>query len=145
MTTLAFQRLHDAAKLPTRGHPADAGLDLYSIETWTVMPGQRLRIDTGLAVAIPDDCFGFIADRSGLAWKHGITFLGRILDPGYSGPVLPILLNTSGEPFRVASGDRFCQLLVIPIRRLQPTWVEALPASERGAGGFGSSGAGEAS
>ena len=136
--TLRFRRLAAAARPPTQAHEGDAGYDLHAAEGATIGPGERASVGTGIAVAIPEGQAGLVIPRSGLAARHGISVVNApgLIDSGYRGEIRVLLLNTDpGEPFEIEVGDRIAQLLVVP-------FVEAgeLSASERGEGGFGSSG-----
>jgi dUTP diphosphatase len=140
---LRFTRLTDAARLPSRAHDGDAGLDLYAAEEAILGPGERGAVGTGLAVEIPDGFAGLVLPRSGLAADHGITLPNApgLIDSGYRGELRVLLLNTDGErPFEVHVGDRVAQLLVTRIEPAEPLEVESLEPSARGMAGFGSSG-----
>lgn len=142
MTALPFKRLDEAATLPERAYAGDAGLDLAAAERVELAPGARAVVGTGLAVAIPDGHAGFVQPRSGLAAKHGITIVNApgLVDAGYRGELKIVLLNTDrDETFVVEPGMRIAQLVVVPVATPQPVEVEALPATERGERGFGSS------
>ena len=144
MIELPVRRLRDDAVLPSRAYPGDAGLDLAACEECEVGPGQRAVVSTGLAVAIPEGYAGFVLPRSGLARRHGITIVNTpgLIDSGYRGEVLVTLLNTdAAEVFRVEPGMRVAQLVVLAVPEARLVEVDELPATERGAGGFGSSGA----
>jgi dUTP pyrophosphatase len=141
--TLAFKRLSDAARTPTRAHDGDAGLDLYAAEAATLQPGERASVGTGIAVAIPEGHAGLVLPRSGLAAKHGISVVNApgLIDAGYRGEVRVLLLNTDrSEPFEVEAGDRIAQLLITPFAAPDPAEAEDLDQTARGEGGFGSSG-----
>jgi dUTP pyrophosphatase len=143
VTDLAFQRLDPDAVLPERAHPGDAGFDLRSIEDVEVVPGERAMIGTGVAVAIPDGHAGLVLPRSGLASKHGLTLANApgLIDSGYRGEVICSVVNLDPhESVRIARGDRIAQLLVVEVPELRPRWVDELPPSSRGEGGFGSTG-----
>ena len=140
---LRFKKLHAEAKLPTRGSPLAAGLDIYSVERVTIEAGTRAGVRTGLAVAIPVGFYGRVAPRSGLAVRHGITIPNApgLIDSGYRGEVRVLLLNTdAAETFAVAPGDRIAQLLLVRHEAPEVIEVESLDETVRGAGGFGSSG-----
>ena len=140
---LRVRRLDDRALLPTRAYPCDAGLDLYALEEATVAPGERASIGTGIAVEIPDGHAGLVLPRSGLAARHGIALVNApgLIDSGYRGEVRVLLLNTDRRsPFSVARGDRIAQLVLVRIETPDVAEVDDLAVSERGAGGFGSSG-----
>jgi dUTP diphosphatase len=143
MEELRFIRLKDKATLPTRAHENDAGLDLYSAESARIVPGARVSVGTGLAVAIPDGLAGLVLPRSGMALKHGVTLVNSpgLIDPGYRGEVRVLLLNTDGTiAFQVSPGDRVAQLLLVPFAQATPLEADTLDSSLRGEGGFGSSG-----
>ena len=140
---LRFKLLAEAARLPKAAHPGDAGLDLHAAEEAMIGPsGGRASVGTGLAVEIPPGHAGLVLPRSGLAAKHGIALVNApgLIDSGYRGEIRVLLLNTDpGEPFEIEVGDRIAQLLVVPFVEAEP--IEAqLSTSERGEGGFGSSG-----
>ncbi len=140
---LRFRILDDAATLPSRAHAGDAGLDLHSAQTAHIGPGERWQISTGLAVEIPEGHAGLVLPRSGLALRYGISLVNApgLIDSGYRGEVGVLLLNNDpAEIFRVEPGDRIAQLVVVPFAGLNPVAAGELADSERGEGGFGSSG-----
>lgn len=140
---VTFQKRYDDAIIPTRGSADAAGLDLYSWETVNIAPGKTIKIDTGISVELPKGTFGAIFARSGLATKHGLRPANcvGVVDADYRGPVIVALHNDSDETRAVTKGDRIAQLVVIPY--VIPTIKEAteLSDTERGEGGFGSTGA----
>ena len=140
---LRFQLLTLAARLPVAAHLGDAGLDLHAAEQATIRPGGgRASVGTGLAVEIPPGHAGLVLPRSGLAARSGIALVNApgLIDSGYRGEIRVLLLNTDpGELFEIAVGDHIAQLLIIPFVETEPVEAE-LSASERGEGGFGSSG-----
>jgi dUTP pyrophosphatase len=141
--SLRVRRLDARARLPTRAYPGDGGLDLYALEEGVLAPGERASIGTGIAVEIPDGQAGLVLPRSGLATRHGIALVNApgLIDPGYRGEIRVLLLNTDRDtPFRVGTGERIAQLLLVRIEAPDVVEVEELALSERGAGGFGSSG-----
>jgi dUTP pyrophosphatase len=138
---LQLRRVHRDAVLPSRAYEGDAGLDLAACERVVLGPGERAVVRTGLAVAIPDGHAGFVQPRSGLASRHGISVVNSpgLVDSGYRGELLVILLNTDLEhPFAVEPGMRIAQLVVLPVPHVELVEVDALPASERGVRGHGS-------
>jgi len=140
---LEVTRLDPRAKLPTRAYPGDAGLDLHALEPCTLAPGERASVRTGIAVAIPDGQAGLVLPRSGLAARHGITVVNApgLIDAGYRGELQVLLLNTDrSQRFSLDAGDRIAQLVLVDIRTPVVRQVADLPGTERGAGGFGSSG-----
>ena len=143
MIDLPVTRLRDDAVLPTRAYSGDAGLDLVSCERHELGPGERAMVGTGIAVAIPDGHAGLVIPRSGLAAKHGLTIVNApgLVDSGYRGELRVILLNTDlREPFVVEPGMRIAQLVLVGLPDSKLRVVDELPGSERGEGGFGSSG-----
>ena len=142
--TLPFKRLDPDAVLPTRAHPGDAGLDLRSAVDVEVAPGERALVPTGVAVAIPDGHAGLVLPRSGLASKHGLTMANApgLIDAGYRGEVICAVVNLDRDtPVRISKGDRIAQLVVVAVPELAAEWVDELPPTTRGEGGFGSTGA----
>ena len=135
--------LRKGARLPSRAHVGDAGLDLHAVEPATIGPGKRANIGTGIAVEIPPGHAGLVLPRSGLAAEHGIALVNApgLIDSGYRGELRVLLLNTDpAETFRVEPGDRIAQLVLTPIALTEPVEAAALTDSSRGTGGFGSSG-----
>ena len=143
MTELPFKRLDPDAFLPGQAHPGDAGLDLRSVMDVEVKPGERAMVRTGLAVAIPVGHAGLVLPRSGLASKHGLTLSNApgLIDAGYRGEVVCAVVNLDREEaVSIAKGDRIAQLVIVEIPDVRPAWVDELPESTRGEGGFGSTG-----
>ena len=143
MIELAFQRLREDAVVPARAYPGDAGLDLAACERVELGPGERAVVGTGLAVAIPEGYAGFVQPRSGLALKHGVTCLNTpgLIDAGYRGELKVLLINTDPrEDFLVKRGERIAQLVIQRVEKVSFREVDELPSSERGSGGFGSTG-----
>jgi dUTP pyrophosphatase len=141
--SLRVTRLDPRATLPTRAYPGDAGLDLYALEQAVLAPGERASIPTGIAIEIPEGQAGLVLPRSGLAAKHGIALVNApgLIDAGYRGELRVLLLNTDrAQSFTVASGDRIAQLVLVQVMMPEVAEVEQLAPSERGGGGFGSSG-----
>ena len=140
---LRVQRLDPRATLPTRAYAHDAGLDLYALEDVTLEPGARASVGTGVAVEIPEGHAGLVVPRSGLAARHGIALVNApgLIDAGYRGEVRVLLLNTDREQAcAIAAGDRIAQLVLIAVATPAVVEVEELSTTERGNGGFGSSG-----
>jgi len=128
--------------LPAYATAGAAGMDVVSAEDVTIAPGARYPVATGLAVAIPQGFEIQVRPRSGLAFKHGITVPNTpgTIDSDYRGELKVLLINHGGEDFTIARGDRVAQLVVAPV--VQAAWneVEELDATQRGTGGFGSTG-----
>jgi dUTP pyrophosphatase len=128
---------------PTYARPDDAGADLRTAVEVTLGPGERRTVPTGVALALPPGYAGFVHPRSGLAARHGLTVVNApgTVDSGYRGEILVTLLNTDAEqPLVLRRGDRIAQLVVQRVEHVRFVEVAELPASERGAGGFGSTG-----
>ena len=137
-----MRKLRGDAVVPSRAYAGDAGLDLSACERVELGAGERAVVPTGIAVAIPEGHAGFVQPRSGLAARHGITIVNTpgLVDAGYRGELRVVLLNTDRrEPFVVEPGMRIAQLVVVALPDLELVEVDDLPASERGARGFGSS------
>jgi dUTP pyrophosphatase len=138
-----IQRLDPGLPLPGRAHPGDAGSDLFAAQDVELAPGQRALVPTGVAIALPDGYAAFVHPRSGLAARHGVTIVNApgTVDAGYRGEIRVTLLNTdTGHPVRFRRGDRIAQLVIQRVARPVFHEVENLPGSDRGAGGFGSTG-----
>jgi dUTP pyrophosphatase len=145
VTDLPFRRLDPEMPLPERAHPGDAGFDLRSAVDIEVQPGERAMVPTGLAVAIPEGHAGLVLPRSGLASKHGLTMANApgLIDAGYRGELICAVVNLDREhPVKIGRGDRIAQIVIVAVPDLEAAWVEELPPSTRGAGGFGSTGTG---
>lgn len=141
---LRVRRLDDRATLPAYAHPGDAGLDLTTVEALEVPPGGRVAAPTGLAIAVPDGWVGLVHPRSGLARRHGLTVANApgTIDAGYRGEVQVLLVNLGQETVRLQPGDRVAQLLLQQVGRATVVEVAELDATDRGHGGFGSTGTG---
>jgi dUTP pyrophosphatase len=144
MIDIQLQWLPHGKDLPPPTYATDgaAGLDVVSAEELVLEPGQRHAVATGFAIAIPEGFEVQVRPRSGLALKHGITCLNTpgTIDHDYRGEVKVILANLGSEPFAVRRGERIAQLVPAPVLKASFREVEALGETERGAGGFGSTG-----
>ena len=140
MEILSFKKLDPRATLPTRGSRASAGLDLYSIEIVSLAPGQRAIVRTGLAVAIPEGYYGRLAPRSGLATRQGLDVLAGVIDADYRGEIGCLLHNTGEERIELVENSKICQLIIERIVTPEAVWADDLDDTERGPGGFGSTG-----
>jgi dUTP pyrophosphatase len=140
---LLVKLLDEGIPIPEYRHPGDAGLDLPSRIDIVIEPGERAMVPTGLAVAIPNGYAGLVLPRSGLAVRHGIGLVNSpgLIDSGYRGEVAVVLINTDKtQPFRISRGDRIAQLMIQKVEEVAVVAVEDLADSQRGAGGFGSTG-----
>ncbi|MFI6507648.1 dUTP diphosphatase [Streptosporangium sp. NPDC050855] len=128
---------------PSYAHPGDAGADLHAAEDVELLPGERVVVGTGVAIALPDGYAAFVHPRSGLAARHGVTLVNApgTVDAGYRGEIRVTLLNTdTKDAVRLRRGDRIAQLVIQKVERAVFHEVDRLPGSARGAGGFGSTG-----
>ncbi|HIJ11482.1 TPA: dUTP diphosphatase [Candidatus Woesearchaeota archaeon] len=137
---LQIKRLTPTAKLPIRAHNTDAGYDWFADEDLFIPPQERVCVSTGIAMAIPQGYAGLFWDRSSMAVKFGITTLAGVIDAGYRGEVKIALYNTTQEPFKIEKGMKIAQMLIKKVESFTVTEVESLDDTNRGAGGFGSTG-----
>lgn len=140
---LLVKRLDPYATIPTYGSKGAIGLDLYAYNpVWKVFidPGQRMLVKTGISIAVPEGYYGRVAPRSGLALKAGIDVLAGVIDSDYRGEVGVVLINHSNFIFEIKNGDRIAQLILERADRLAPIETNALPDTERGSDGYGSTG-----
>lgn len=127
-------------KNPNYANPGDAGLDLHSAENFVLKPGERRAFETGIKMEIPDGYAGLVWDKSGLALNSGIKTMAGVLDSGYRGEIKIVLVNLSNQDFKVEEGQKIAQMLFQKVERPEIEIVESLSESERGEGGFGSTG-----
>ncbi|XP_039073979.1 deoxyuridine 5'-triphosphate nucleotidohydrolase, mitochondrial isoform X1 [Hyaena hyaena] len=137
---LRFVRLSEHATAPTKGSARAAGYDLYSAYDYTVPPMEKALVKTDIQIALPSGCYGRIAPRSGLAAKHFIDVGAGVIDEDYRGNVGVVLFNFGKEKFEVKKGDRIAQLICERIFYPEIEEVQVLDDTERGSGGFGSTG-----
>jgi dUTP pyrophosphatase len=140
---LPIKRLDADLPLPAYGRPGDAGLDLLAAEDVNLEPGERAAVRTGVAVAIPDGYAGFVHARSGRAMREGLALVNApgLIDSGYRGEIKVIVVNLDGESsLSIKRGDKVAQLVVQAVGEAELEEVDELPSSERGEGGFGSTG-----
>lgn len=132
----------DPALRPTRAHATDAGVDLRAAVDVEIAAGQRTLVPTGVRVAVPEGWVGLCCPRSGLATRHGLTLTNApgVIDSDYRGEV-QVLCQATSEPVVLRRGERIAQLVVVPVHLGAWQEVDDLPATDRGAGGFGSTGA----
>ena len=144
MIDIPLRRLDPDLAVPAYATEGDAGADLVAAEAITLEPGGgRALVPTGAAIAIPAGYAGFVQPRSGLALRHGVTCLNThgLIDSGYRGELKVLLVNTDpSTPFVVARGDRIAQLVIQRVEHANFVEVDELPETDRGEGGFGSTG-----
>ena len=134
------KKLDENAIVPNYAHLDDAGCDLFSIENLTIQPGQRVQIKTGIAIEVPDGHVALLWDKSGLSQKFGLKTLGGVVDSGYRGEILVGIVNLGDETYNLEKGNKVCQMIIQPKIVADFIEVENLSDSERGEGGFGSTG-----
>ena len=141
---VSVKKVRPAAKLPTYGSQNAAGADLYACleQEVTIAPGATYLVPTGIAMAIPEGFVGLIYARSGLSVKQGLAPANKVgvIDADYRGEILVALYNQSAETRTVAPGDRIAQMVIAPYLTAEFSEAEELSDTERGAGGFGSTG-----
>ena len=139
-----FKKLDERAKMPTYGSPYAAGADLYAVTDGevTVAPNETKFIGTGIAVELPEGTVGLVYARSGMACKKGLAPANKVgvIDSDYRGEIRATLINKGAEPFKVCDGDRIAQLMFMPVYQAAFLPVDELDETERGTGGFGSTG-----
>ena len=136
---LQIKKINKEATIPTRAHTNDAGMDLYALENVLLNPNQSELIKTGISLSIPKGYFGKIEDRSSLG-KKGLKTLGGVIDSGYRGEVKVIMRNLSNKKVIIEKKTKIAQLIIIKIETPTIEEVKELDNTERGSGGFGSSG-----
>lgn len=139
---LKIQKVTEDAILPSYANPGDAGLDLFSTDNVILAPGDRALIHTGIKIELPENTEAQIRPRSGLALKHGISLVNSpgTIDQGYRGEIGVIVINHGSEPFEVLKNMKIAQMVIKPVWTVQIEEVDNLTNSERGEGGFGSTG-----
>ena len=137
-----IQKLTQTAKLPFHGSDAAAGYDLYADQDCVINPGESIKVSTGIAMAIPDGYWGGIYARSGLATKQGLrpSNCTGVIDPDYRGQIIIALYNDSQTRRIIHKGDKIAQMIISPFLYWQIKEVKKLDDTDRGSGGFGSTG-----
>ena len=139
MTLFQVKKLSEDATIPKKDDPADAGIDVFTNETYTLQPGETHVFSTGISVEFPAGFVALLWDRSGLGGK-GIHRLAGVIDSGYRGEWKVALVNLSQEPYEITAGDKIIQCVLQQFEPVQIAEVQEVTATERGAKGFGSSG-----
>ena len=136
---LRVKRIHGEARLPAYGHPGDAGMDLYAVEDIVLEQGIPVPVPTGIQVAIPPGYVGLVWDKSGVSLK-GVHRLAGVIDAGYRGEIKVVLINLTKKPYTVEKGKKIAQLLIQSVLAVVIEEAENLDDTNRGEGGFGSTG-----
>jgi len=137
---LKIKKVKKGARLPKYVHKNDAGMDLFSAESFVLNPGERKVCLTGIAMAIPTGYVGLIWDKSGVAAKGGIKTMGGVIDSNYRGEIGIILKNLSDNKYKISKGDKIAQMLIQKVASPEIEEVDDLENTDRGEGGFGSTG-----
>jgi dUTP pyrophosphatase len=137
---LKIKKLNKDARLPKYTHVNDAGMDLFSIEDKTLESGEKFVCRTGIALAIPTGYVGLIWDKSGIALKKGIKTMGGVIDSNYRGEIGVIMKNLSKEKYEIKKGEKIAQILIQKVESPEIEEVGNLDNTNRGDGGFGSTG-----
>ena len=139
-----FIKIHEKAQLPFYATEGAAGMDLTNVldEPLTLKPGERAKVPTGLIMILPEGYEGQVRPRSGLAAKHGITLTNCVgtVDSDYRGEMCCLMINLGNEPYTIQPGERIAQLVISPVVQADTEFVEKIPETKRGSGGFGSTG-----
>lgn len=141
MVTIKVQKLRPHAQLPSYAHQGDAGMDVYAAEETIIKRGERGSVPTGIAAELPEGYVALVWDKSGIAFKTGVTTIAGVIDAGYRGEYMIGVINLGEEDYTFKRGDKVAQILIQPILRATITEVAELGESSRGTGGFGSTGA----
>ena len=136
---IKIKKLKENVKLPKSHHPGDVGMDLYSLEEKTILPGERHYFYHGFALEFPEGYAAIIKDKSSIS-KAGLHTMGGVFDAGFRGEYNTLLINLSDEPYTVETGDKIAQLVIFPVAFAELEEVNELSESSRGLGGFGSTG-----
>ncbi len=137
---LKIKKLDERAKLPTKGHPGDAGIDLYTLEEVSIPSMAQVVVRTGLAFELPEDYVALAWDKSSISFKNKLTVMGGVIDSGFRGEVTIALINLSTETQVLAQGQKFCQILIQRYEDCDILEAENLSETVRGLGREGSTG-----
>lgn len=137
---LKVKKVRPEAQMPAYAHPGDAGLDIRAAVAAQIPSGERMAIPTGLAFELPANTVGLVWDKSGRALKEGLKTMAGVIDEGFRGEFMVVLLNTSDQLVKIETGDKIAQLLIQPIIQVEVEEVSEIGDSSRGQGGFGSTG-----
>ncbi|MCK6462393.1 MAG: dUTP diphosphatase [Candidatus Pacebacteria bacterium] len=137
---IKFQRISAEAVIPSYAHPGDAGMDVFSTEEALIKAGERKNVRTGVKMEMPEGYAALVWDKSGLAAKDGIKTMAGVIDSGYRGEIVIVLVNLSQKDFEIKKGQKIAQMLIQKVERPEIEEAENLNESKRGEGGFGSTG-----
>jgi len=137
---IKIKKLSEDATLPHYAHPGDAGLDIYSSEDNLIIPNERKLISTALSIELPESHVAFIKDKSGVAYKKGITTMAGVIEYTYRGEYKILMYNTSKENYEIKKGEKIAQIVILPVATAEVEEVTELSDTQRGDGAFGSTG-----
>ena|SRR3989338_2318887 len=137
---IKVKKLHKDAKLPTHGHPGDAGLDFYTMKNVVFSPGKQTEVHTGVAIEIPKGYVGLVWDKSSISFNLGLKVMGGVIDSGYRGEIIMNFLNTSKKKVIIKKGHKIAQMLVQKFEHCEILEVDDLSETVRGHGREGSTG-----
>jgi len=137
---LKVKKVDSRAKLPTHGHPGDAGIDFYCLENVVFPPGRQERVRTGIAVEIPEGHVGLIWDKSSISFNLGLKVFGGVIDSGYRGEIIMALYNSSGKEILLEKGQKFAQMIIQKFEHVDLMESEDLSETVRGHQREGSTG-----
>ncbi|MEK9147300.1 MAG: dUTP diphosphatase [Patescibacteria group bacterium] len=137
---LKIKKIHPKAIIPNYAYSWDAGMDFYSVEECVINPGEHKGISTGIQMAIPSGFVGLIWDKSGLALNNGLKTMAGVIDSGYRGEIIIVLLNTSNKIMEIKPGFKIAQMLIQKVEKPEIKETDSLDKTLRGDDGFGSTG-----
>ena len=137
---IKIKKLSEDATLPHYAHLGDAGLDIYSSEDNLIPPNERKLISTALSIELPESHVAFIKDKSGVAYKKGITTMAGVIEYTYRGEYKILMYNTSKENYEIKKGEKIAQIVILPVATAEVEEVTELSDTQRGDGAFGSTG-----
>ncbi len=137
---LKVKKLKEDAKLPTKGHPGDAGIDFYAVETVVFPAGKQARVHTGVAIEIPEGHVGLIWDKSSVSFNMGLKIMGGVIDAGYRGEIIMNLLNVTDQDVTLEKGHKIAQMIIQKFEDCDIVEVSELTGTVRGEGREGSTG-----
>jgi dUTP pyrophosphatase len=137
---LKIKKLNTEAKMPTKGHPGDAGVDLYALEEVVFAPMEQKRVFTGVAMEIPEGCVGLLWDKSSISFNKGLKILGGVIDAGFRGEVVASMVNLSTQEQKIEKGQKFTQIIIQKFEDCELVEIEELSSTVRGEGREGSTG-----
>ncbi|MFA6315380.1 MAG: dUTP diphosphatase [Candidatus Paceibacterota bacterium] len=137
---LKVKKLHQNAKIPSYAHQGDAGMDIFTLERTVLKLGERVAVKTGISMEIPDGYVGLVWDKSGIAIHEGLKIIGGVIDSGYRGEIMIGVINLSDREYTFEAGHKIAQMLIQKIESPEIEEVDGLSETERGHGGFGSTG-----